>query len=151
MPQSDWGRPRVSWWAAALLSAALYGIWGFLSHVSSTELGARWALFYQAVGGLAVALGLLLWGSGTGLGADLARSGRGLGAALAVGVLGMAATYLFLVALEHGQVSIVNTIVALSPVVTIGLAVVLLRETLSPLQWVGVLLGLLSVLLLVRG
>ena len=136
----------MGWLSAALVSAVLYGLWGFLSKISSIQLGAKSALLYQALGGLLVAIiiaGKKHW--------SIESDYLGAANAFFVGVVGMVATLFFLKALTTGSVSIINTIISLSPVVTIILAVLILRESISMTQGLGVVLALVSIYLMVDG
>jgi transporter family protein len=137
----------MPWLLAALLSAFFYGVWGFLCKISSIQLGPVPALFYQALGGLLVAVTAVA----------LKRSEEGsasageIAQAVGVGAVGMIATLFFLAALNKGSVSVVNTIVALSPIVTILLAFVLLGESFSWRHGLGMIFGLIAIGLLTQG
>ena len=132
----------MNWWIPALLAAALYGVWGFLSKFSANQLGAESALFFQAIGGIFIACFF----------APIFQKSPSIvavGPSILVGILGMAATLFFLYALTlGGPVSIVNLIISLSPAVTILLAFVFFNERVSLLQGMGMLLGLISIILL---
>lgn len=68
--------------------------------------------------------------------------------ALAGGILGIAATVLFFEALSRGNVSVVGTLIAAYPCVTIVAAFLLLDERLSALRYVGVGLIILGIVVL---
>ncbi len=71
--------------------------------------------------------------------------------AMAVGIFGAGATLSFFYALEKGEVSIVVPLTAMYPVVTVLLAAALLRERLSPIQGIGVVLAITAILLISIG
>ncbi len=50
-------------------------------------------------------------------------------------------------ALTHGESSIVVTMTALYPLISIGLSIVRLKETLTPRQGIGIIRGALALLL----
>ena len=71
--------------------------------------------------------------------------------AMLVGAMGIGASLTFYYALEQGKVSIVVPLTAMYPIVTVILAMVVLREKLSPVQGVGVILAIVAVLLISIG
>jgi drug/metabolite transporter (DMT)-like permease len=74
--------------------------------------------------------------------------GPSAGLALLAGVLDMTSNVLFLVAVRGGQLALVGLLASLSPLGTIGLARLVLRERIRVIQGVGALLAMGSVLLL---
>jgi transporter family protein len=68
-----------------------------------------------------------------------------------VGIVMVAGLMTFYQALEHGKVSVVVPLTAMYPLVTIILAVVVLKEELSPTQGIGVLLAIVAVVLISIG
>jgi transporter family protein len=76
---------------------------------------------------------------------------RGVFPAIVTGVLGTIGFLCFLYALTTGSVSVVTTLTALYPAVTILLAVVFLRESITLRQVAGMGLAIVSVILLSRG
>lgn len=74
--------------------------------------------------------------------------GSSLAYACAVGVLDCVAHMAMLAALQQGLLSIGSVVIALFPAVTVVLAVVLLRERLTPVQLVGLALGVGAIALI---
>jgi drug/metabolite transporter (DMT)-like permease len=66
----------------------------------------------------------------------------------AVGVIEMAANGVFLVAVQTGSLAVASIVSGLYPVVTILLAVALLREHLGRLHGVGISLATLAIVLI---
>jgi bacterial/archaeal transporter family protein len=71
--------------------------------------------------------------------------------ALAAGVISQVAVVAFYLALRSGAVAAVTPLSALYPALTALLAALLLREQPSALQWLGVGVAVLAVVLLARG
>jgi len=71
-----------------------------------------------------------------------------VGFAVLCGLTDAAAAFLFLLALRAGELSVVSVLNALAPAGTIVLAAVVLRERIAPVQWVGLVIALVSAALL---
>lgn len=75
-------------------------------------------------------------------------SWKGASIGLVAGLSSVVALITFISALKLGNVSTVNTIRALSVGVTVLLAIIFLKESLSLAHWVGVAFGIVAVVLL---
>jgi uncharacterized membrane protein len=82
--------------------------------------------------------------------ASLRMPPRVLGVTLAGGALDMLANALYLLAAQIGPLSPVVTLSSLYPAATVLLARAFLRERLNALQWLGVALAIVAVVLIVR-
>ncbi len=127
------------WMHFSLLAIVLWGIVGLLQKLGTNRISAPSLLVWLTVG-FVVLLPLFmrepnLW----------AMSKRGVFIGTLAGVLnGMGSWFLF-ASLETGaKASVAVPLTALYPLVTVLLATVFLAEMLTGLQWVGVLLALLS-------
>ena len=127
------------WMHFSLLAIVLWGVVGLLQKLGTNRISAPSLLVWLTVG-FVVLLPLFmrepnLW----------AMSKRGVFIGILAGVLnGMGSWFLF-ASLETGaKASVAVPLTALYPLVTVLLATVFLAETLTGLQWVGVLLALLS-------
>ena len=135
-----------SWLALTLSSILLWGMWGFLSKVSSDYLTPKSIAVMQGVGFGVVTIVLLAsirfkpdLHTGGALAAVLA------GTFMAVGIIA------FVFALNNGgKASIVVPLTALYPVVTILLSVAILKEQLSPIHGLGIAFALVAAILLSR-
>jgi drug/metabolite transporter (DMT)-like permease len=131
---------RRPWLVFALSTVALWGVWGALSPLSSqhgfpdTLVYCVWALTM-----VPPAL-FILWRGGWALD----RSPRAIAFGMAIGLLGAGGQMLLFHALTIGPAYFVFPIISLSPVVTIALSFLLLRERTGPMGALGIVLALVA-------
>ena len=131
--------------AITALSALAFG--GFLTaFAAASEGGAPWAVFTSRVALVLCTAGVLLTRR-----LPVRLPWRALPAAALPGLLLLVGTVSYGVATTRGLVSVVSVLATLSPVVTVGLAVVVLGERLAVRQQVGVVTALVGVVLLAAG
>ena len=136
-------RPAGLWLAAAW--AAFYGV--FLSLFAEAARGGEgWAVLTSRVALLGTALTLPVL-----RGASLRLPARTVPLAVLNGLLILAGVSTFALASQLGLVSVTSVLSTLSPVVTVALAVVLLRERLAPGQRAGLVAAMAGVALLAVG
>ena len=135
---------RRRWLAHALATVALWGVWGALSGLSAqhgfpdTLVYCVWALTM-----VPPAL-FILWRANW----RLDRSPCAITQGLAIGLLGAGGQMLLFKALTIGPAYFIFPIISLSPVITIALSFVLLRERTGGLGATGIVLALLALPLL---
>jgi drug/metabolite transporter (DMT)-like permease len=166
-------RPQVLVWVGILV--ALPGIWLVSSSNSGgggTDLsavrdgalsGLGFGVLFTAVAQIPasagllplavqnVAAGLITVAAAVALRQSWVPSSARAWIGLPVGVLGAAATAVFMAATQAGSLSITGVVVSLYPVFTIGLSILVLRERLGRPQGLGVLLCGLSVAFIAAG
>jgi transporter family protein len=126
-----------------MLALVCFGLWAFLPKVAVKYINPKSALVYEVMGGVLVAV--IVWGTvSKGIDSDL----RGITPAFLTGVIGYLGMLFFLNAVSVGKVSVVVSLTAVYPAVTIILAVVLLKERISYVQYIGIFLATTGVLLL---
>lgn len=131
------------WLLFALVTALLWGVWGALIEIPQsagfpdTLNYAVWAL--TMIPCALVALGLNRW--------RFERDGRSILLGLVIGLTGAGGQLVLFKALQSGPAYIIFPLVALSPVITIVLSVLLLNETAPRRQWVGIALALPAIVL----
>lgn len=137
-------QPSSSARAVALGAAAGlgFGLFGILISRTGADAGL-WPL----VGARLSSIVLLLGMARVLRHPVVAPEGRSLAAV--AGVLDMAANALYLVAVRRELLSLITVIMAMYPVGTVGLARVVLRERLHPLQVLGFLLGAAAIVMIV--
>jgi drug/metabolite transporter (DMT)-like permease len=125
----------------AVLSAVAFGV--FLTALpAASDDGHAWALLDARL--MLIAL-VALW-AGPRLAAI--RVERSWPLLTVPGLLLVAGTLLYITAADHGQLSLVSVLGSLFPLVTVGLAAVVLGERLSPLQAIGVTAALAGIVLI---
>lgn len=129
-----------AWLINALVTVILWGIWGAFSGLSAqhgfpeTLVYCVWAL--TMIPPALVVLGLAGW--------RLDASPRAIGYGLAIGLLGAGGQMVLFYAVARGPAYLIFPIISLSPIVTIALSFVLMRERTGRLGAFGILLALLA-------
>jgi transporter family protein len=133
-----------SWTLPAFIAFLTWGLWALLPKITTSLMDPRSVLFYQALGAFLAALAVL-----ASLGFRPMFDARAVPLALLTGALGMAGGLAYLYAISRGPASLVAVLTALYPLLTVALAYLFLGETISPRQWLGIALALLSIALIV--
>ena len=140
--QTDGGR-FPSWLWYALLCIFWWGLWGFLSKIGSAAASPLQMQILFTLGMLPVAIGMLLqmrW--------KLDRNRGGVTYGVLSGVATGLGTLGYYAALREQNASVVTPVTGLFPVLTVGLAFVVLRERLNNVQIGGMVLALASIVVL---
>jgi drug/metabolite transporter (DMT)-like permease len=129
-----------SWLRYALVTTVMWGVWGAFTSLPS-EHGFPDTLTY-VVWALTMIVPAIwaLRHARTGL----QRDGRSVALGLAIGLLGAGGQMLLFRAVTLGPTYLIFPIVSLSPVVTILLSLLLLRERTGRLGWTGIILAVIS-------
>ncbi len=133
----------MNWISAACVSLLSFGIWGFLTKLTVLHIDSKSALIYQTVGVVIigfVTLSLINFKPAT----DIKGSAYAVLTGIAYGV----GCLFYFVAASKGKIITVVTLTALYPLITITLAYLILKETVSVKQCVGISLALISILLM---
>lgn len=138
-----------SWILLSLGALATWGVWGVFGKIASGYLDGRSLFFYQLVTGLAVVfVAFLVTGFRPQVYAADGTLNPGLKWAVATGVVSAFGQILYFSALGKGKASIVVLMTGLYPVVTVLLAFLVLRETITLTLGIGMLLAVTSMVLL---
>lgn len=133
----------LQWLPAAIMSLLCFGLWGYTSKLSVNSIDPKSALLFQAAGFAMVGIITLLL-----LKFRPETVTKGVAFAITSGLLSGIGCLFFFVATSKGKVSTVVTLTALYPIITIGLAYFLLKESISARQGVGILFALAAIYLL---
>ena len=137
-PIAEPGARPVAWAALAAL-----GFGTFLTCLAPAAASDPiWAVCVSRMSLVAILVAVALGGSSA-----LRVPARALPRVAVPGVLLFAGTLAYSAATTLGDLSVVSVLASCNPVVTVGLAFLLLRERLSPGQGVGVVLALAGVIL----
>lgn len=131
------------WLPAAFLALISFGLWGLFTKFSIVYIDSKSALVFQTLGVLFVGLFTLCLPS-----FKLATDVKGLSYGLLTGVAYGVGCLFYFVAADKGKITTVVTLTALYPLVTILLSYLLLRETITSRQCIGIILGLVSIYLM---
>jgi drug/metabolite transporter (DMT)-like permease len=132
------------WLSFAIIALALWGITGVTQKLSTNSISSERSFLWFCWAIVALSIGVLA----------LARPHWGLRgvvvlSAVAGGALnGMGAWTSFRALESGGKASIVISLISLYPLLTVGLAVMLLGERLTVLQWTGAFMAIAAAILL---
>ena len=132
-----------NWFVFALIALVLWGFWGFFPKLATGYLNPRSVLIYEVVGVLIVALVVLYT-----MGFKPETNTKGIVFGVLAGIAGLLGTLFFLFAISKGKASVVVTMTALYPIITIFLSFFVLNETITVKQGIGMIFALLAIVLL---
>ena len=132
-----------SWQIPAIIALVLYGFWGFFPKLAVNHINPASALVFEAAGAVLVGLAVLLLP-----GFKLETAPLGIIFALLTGLCGMAGTLFFMAAASRGRISLVVSLTAIYPLITIILARLILAEPLTSKNILGMILALAAIVLL---
>jgi transporter family protein len=120
----------------------LWGVWGFIPKITIKYIDPKSAIVFEVLGGILLALVVICL-----LNFRLETHPKGILLAISTGVLGFLGALLFLFAVSKGPVTLVATLSALYPIITILLAIFFLNETITLKQGVGIVFALIAMIL----
>ena len=124
---------RAKWFWYSLLCVLCWGAWTLLEKIASTRIPEKTVQFLFAFGALPVAVVLL-----AAQGFKIERSSKGILFGLANGVLaGVGNAALAGAYRSGGNTSVITAATAMYPIITVVLAVTILRERLTNLHKLG--------------
>jgi bacterial/archaeal transporter family protein len=139
------GKRFPSWLVYSLLTILLWGVWGALTKVLSSDIDAYTNQVLFSIGVLPVMVMVLFSGRLSGG----ANRKRGISYAFITGVLGGTGNIAFFMAFTRGgKASVVVPATSLSPLVTVILGYFLLHERASGYQKIGLVLAMFAIVLL---
>ncbi len=132
---------KAAWLAYSILSLFCWGLWGFFTKLATNEIRPYTALVYQLAGSTAVyVIGLLA------LRIKLEANPRGIAFAVLSGLVGTLGFFFFMSAMSRYKASVVVTLTALYPLITVLLSFAVLREAITLKQAAGIFFALLAVI-----
>lgn len=132
-----------AWILPALGTFVFWGLWGFFPKLTTRYISPLSAMVYESIIGLPVGLIILAT-----LNFKPEVHPRGILYASVTGVLGILGALGYLTAVRRGEVTLVSSFTALSPALTILLAMLLLGERLVLRQYLGIGLAFVAMLLI---
>ena len=124
---------KKRWFWYSILCVLCWGLWALLSKLGSREIPPETMQFLFTVGALPVGIALLLARR-----CKLEKSKKGISYAVLNGILsGIGGLTLFAAYHTNGNTSLITVATSLYPMITVVLAVLILRERLSATQALG--------------
>jgi len=130
------------WLLPASMTLICWGIWGFIPKITTRYINPLSASLFEGLGSTIFALIILF-----SLNFKPEIHPKGVSLAFATGLLGMLGALFYLFAMPKGKVSVIATLVALNPVITIGLAYFILKEPITLKEGAGMLFALIAIVL----
>ncbi len=131
-----------SWLLPAFVTLICWGVWAFVPKLTTRYISPMSAVVYESLGALVmggVVLAILNFRPEV--------DARGVCLALATGMLGIAGALGFLFAVKSGKVSVVSMFTALSPLITVALGYLLLKEPITLKEGLGILCAFIAIFL----
>ena len=131
-----------TWILPASVTLICWGLWGFIPKITTQYISPMSAMIYETIGALMVG-GIVL------VLVDFRPDVhiKGICLAIATGMIGLTGALGFLFAVKTGKVSIVAMFTSLSPLITIGLAYLILKEPLTIKEGLGILAAFTAIFL----
>lgn len=126
------------------MALLVWGFWGFLPKMAVNCLEPKTAFIFEVMGGVVTGITAFLILRPELGGAQM----RGIIPAVLTGMTGYLGLLCFMYAIRTCRISIVAPLTALYPVVTLLLAVIFLREKITMVQFAGIVLAVISVVLI---
>ena len=133
-----------AWLIYTIITVVFWGLWGFESKLLVDRASPYTSQVLYTVG-LLVPAAVVLFSPKRFAGE---RPRRGLVFAVLTGLLGGLGNIAFFVALAKGNASVIVPLTSLSPMVTVLVGVLVLKEKMRWFQYVGLLLALVAMYLL---
>jgi len=131
-----------SWLIPASAALIIYGLWGFFPKLAVSYISPASALIYEIGGAMLVGLASLFW-----VGFQPETHPKGILFAVLTGVAGMLGTLFFFAAASREKISVVVSMTALYPIITIILAAIFLHEPITVQQVLGMLCAVAAIVL----
>jgi len=130
------------WFIFGLFALILWGVWGFLPKLATRYIEPRSVLVFQTIGSILVTIVIL---ATIDFRPELHTKGVTL--AIVTGIIGTLGTASFLYSIAKGKASIVVTMTALYPIITIILSLLILKEPITIKQGIAIILALTAMAL----
>ncbi len=132
----------ADWFIFALAALFLWGVWGFFQKLATQHMNPKNVYVFAIAGSLIVVCFVLF-----SVNFKLETDSKGVLFAVLAGLSGSLGGLFFLYSISKGKTSVVITMSALYPVVTIMLSFVILKEAVTLKQGIGIVLALIAMAL----
>ena len=131
------------WLLPTFGTIVFWGLWGFIPKITTKYISPKSAIVFETLGGIILGIVILI-----SLKFKPDIHPKGVLLAVLTGLLGFAGALCFLYAALKGPISLIAVLSALSPIITVVLAMFFLNETITIKQGLGIVLGLGAVVLI---
>ena len=131
-----------NWITFSLISFFLWGFWGMLPKLTTNYMHPKSAIIYETLG--CIIGGLIIF---IAIGFKPEAHPKGILFAMLTGIFGLFGAFTFLFAMSKGKASVVVTMTALYPILTILLSYFILHETVTLKQGIGIVFALIAMVL----
>lgn len=132
------------WAFYSALALLAWGLWAFLPKVALGFLDPKTAFMFEVIGGAITGVLAILVLRPQLAAVDV----RGIVPAFLTGTFGYVGILCFMYAIREGKICVVTPLTALYPVITVALATIFLKEKINAVQFAGIILALISVVLI---
>jgi bacterial/archaeal transporter family protein len=132
-----------AWLIFSVLAMFMWGLSPFFGKLATRTLDPLTTLIYQQAGSLIVVAAVVI-----SLKFRIRADWAGVSWGVVSGFMGTAAMLCFLQGVTRHTTSTVVMVTGLAPLVTVLLSMLFLRESMAPIQWVGVLFALAAIALI---
>ncbi len=132
----------AKWFFPACVTLVCWGLWAFVPKITTRYISPMSAMIYETVG--AAIMGAIVL---TLVDFKPDFHPKGVCLAISTGMIGLTGALGFLYAVKFGKVSVVAMFTALSPLVTIALGCLLLKEALTIKEGLGIVSALVAIYL----
>ena len=134
---------KADWFNFSLIVLFLWGLWGFFSKIATYYVSPASVFLYGSVGALLVCIFSVI-----SLGFRFEAHPIGIVLGTLTGVFGAAGVIFFFFAMKEGNATVIVTMTALYPLVTLLLSYLILSEQITLKQTVGILFAIIAMVLL---
>lgn len=126
----------------AVVSLVMWGLWGFFPKLATDNIGPKSVLIFQNTATILVTIFVL-----ASVNFKPEINSKGIFFSVISGLAGTVGGLFFLYAISKGRASVIVTMTALYPIVTIILAFLILKEPISLKQGIGMMFALIAMVL----
>ena len=130
------------WFIFGLFALIVWGVWGFLPKLATRYIEPRSVLVFQTIGSILVTIVILAT-----IDFKPELHTKGVTFAIVTGIIGTLGTASFLYSIAKGKASIVVTMTALYPIITVILSLLILKESITIKQGIAIILALTAMAL----
>lgn len=133
-----------SWIPWSLLALLSWGFWGLFPKLATNYISPRSAILYESLGAALAGLVALL-----SIGAPREANSRGILFGVLTGLCAFTGAWFYVNAVSKGKLSLIVTVTAMYPVITVIFARLVLGESITVRHGIGMLFAFVAIVLLV--